>query len=142
MYDSKDLDIMIKFDSYIRRCIKNLSVNYDKQEKGKWYNDAIFFDNDEDFNCENINEIYKDNYLSRGKTFYVKGIPIEVNDEILADALDKLPEKQRNIILLYYFEQKTDLNIAIQLDSIRRTINYQRQIALIALKELIRKSDD
>ena len=39
MYDSNDLDIMIKFDSYIRRCIKNLSVNYDKQEKSKWYND-------------------------------------------------------------------------------------------------------
>ena len=110
MYDSKDLDIMIKFDSYIRRCIKNLSINYDKQEKNK--------------------------------IFYVKGIPIEVNDEILADALDKLPEKQRNIILLYYFENKTDLNIAVQLDSIRRTINYQRRVALTALKELIRKSED
>ena len=41
MYDSNDLDIMIKFDSYIRRCIKNLSVNYDKQEKSKWYNNGI-----------------------------------------------------------------------------------------------------
>jgi len=142
MCDSKDLDIMIKFDSYIRRCIKNLSVNYDKQEKNKWYNDAVFFDNDEDFNCGNINEIYKDNSLSSGKTFYVKGIPIEVNDETLADAIDKLPEKQRNIILLYYFEQKTDLNIAVQLDSIRRTVNYQRQVTLAVLKEIIKKSED
>lgn len=60
---------------------------------------------------------------------------IAVRDELLAEALQELPEKKRDIVLLSYFLEYSDIEIAQLLNSVRRTVNDQRNKALKDLKK-------
>ncbi len=137
MYSEEDLDVMKRFDSYIRKCIKNLSINYDKREKNKWYSNIILVNNEEDFNIKDELAEFENSILAQEKIFVVKDIHIKVKGEKLINALEQLSEEQRNILLLYYFEYETDLKIAQQLNSIQRTINNRRKAALNLLKNIL-----
>ena len=51
-------------------------------------------------------------------------------DEKIASALHGLSEEQRDIILLAYFLDMTDQEIADKLNAVRRTVQYKRVRAL------------
>ncbi|MDU2157753.1 sigma factor-like helix-turn-helix DNA-binding protein [Clostridium sp.] len=65
--------------------------------------------------------------LYNGKKFLFR------NDD-LYEAMGHLQEEKRNIILLFYFLEMTDDEIAKALKRIRRTINYKRNRALKELR--------
>jgi len=48
----------------------------------------------------------------------------------LAQALEDLSDEKRDIILLSYFLDMTDQEIADKLDAVRRTVQYKRARAL------------
>ena len=54
---------------------------------------------------------------------------------MLAEALQELPERKRDIVLLSYFLDYTDVEIADLLKIVRRTVNDQRNKALKELRE-------
>ena len=63
----------------------------------------------------------------------MQGLPVVVTGDLLADALAKLPEGKRNVILLSYFLDLNDREIGEKLNLLRQTVSKRR---LTTLKEL------
>ena len=76
-----------------------------------------------------------DEYPSEQTHFHVQGYTIPIRSEILANALVKLSEKKRDIILLAYFLDMTDQEIADKLDMVRYTVQRRRAKSLKELKK-------
>ena len=58
-----------------------------------------------------------------------------IENEDLANALTVLPDDKRDIVLLAYFLDMTDQEIADKLDMVRRTVQYKRTQSLKELKK-------
>jgi len=60
-----------------------------------------------------------------------------VSDADLAEALNKLPADRRDIVLMSYFFDMTDKEIAERLNMARRTVAYRRTSTLKDLKKIM-----
>lgn len=78
-----------------------------------------------------------DTYNLDRMTFLVCGVPVEVCDPLLCQALSSLTPYRRNIILLSYFMEQSDPQIGAALRRDSTTVNYQRKRTLRRLKEVL-----
>lgn len=69
--------------------------------------------------------------------FQIGDETVLVKDDRLAEALAAIPERERNIILLYWFLELADREIADRMGIARRTVNTHRQNAYRLLKKLM-----
>ena len=70
-------------------------------------------------------------------SFPVGGDVILIKDDRLADALTALPQRFRDILLMYWFLELADREIGERLSLSRRTVNNRRQQAYELLKRLM-----
>lgn len=80
---------------------------------------------------------YEDTYRPYCKTYYVQGRPIHVYDQPLGEVLQYLSPQRRDVILLCYFLDYSDADIARLLRISSPTVNSRRTAALKKLKELL-----
>ena len=78
-------------------------------------------------------DVYPWEYTS----FPVDGDVILIKDDRLADALTALPQRFRDILLMYWFLEMADREIAERMNLARRTINNRRLKSYRLLKELM-----
>ena len=78
-----------------------------------------------------------DEYPWEYTSFLIGNETVLVKDDRLAEALEAIPEKERNIILMYWFLDLADRDIADQMGIARRTVNTHRQKAYRLLKKLM-----
>ena len=78
-------------------------------------------------------DVYPWEYTS----FPVDGDVILIKDDRLADALTALPQRFRDILLMYWFLELADREIGERLSLSRRTVNNRRQQAYELLKKLM-----
>lgn len=87
-----------------------------------------------------------DEYKSDYFRFQVSGFDVLVKNELLAEALNALPERKRDIILLSYFLDMSDAEIAELLNVVRTTVFRHRKSALAKIKQYLegkaRKSEN
>lgn len=76
-----------------------------------------------------------DEYPSEQTHFHVQGYDVAIENEDLANALTVLPDDKRDIVLLAYFLDMTDQEIADKLDMVRRTVQCKRAQSLKELKK-------
>ena len=76
-----------------------------------------------------------DEYPSEKTYFHVQEYDIAICNDKLADALAVLSAEKRDIVLLSYFLDMTDKEIADKLDMIRRSVQYKRACSLKELKK-------
>ena len=76
-------------------------------------------------------------YFVKEKTFDVLDYAIYIDNDDLAEAIAALPIEKRNIILLSYFIDMSDYEIAKRLNMIRRSVTYRRTSTLRLLRKLI-----
>lgn len=75
--------------------------------------------------------------------FQVSGFDVLVKNELLAEALNALPERKRDIILLSYFLDMSDAEIGELLNVVRTTVFRHRKSALAKIKQYLEgKADD
>ena len=60
-----------------------------------------------------------------------------IENDLLADALNSLPQDNRDILLMYWFLEMADREIAERMNLARRTINNRRLKSYRLLKELM-----
>lgn len=119
------------FDCYCKRILKNEAINIQKHNQ-YINNRQVSFS---ELTPEQLAQICTcDEYSSDYSRFKVLEYDIAVKDELLAEALQELPERKRDIILLSYFLDYNDVEIAELLNLVRRTVNDQRSKALKDLK--------
>ena len=84
-----------------------------------------------------------DEYKSDYFRFQVSGFDVLVKNELLAEALNALPERKRDIILLSYFLDMSDAEIGELLNVVRTTVFRHRKSALAKIKQYLEgKADD
>lgn len=83
-----------------------------------------------------------DEYKVENHYFQVLGYDVEVKDALIAEALQSLTEKKRNVILLSYFLEMSDADIAREMNLVRSTIHEHRMRSLEMLKQLMEGNDD
>ena len=78
-----------------------------------------------------------DEYESDYCCFQVSGFDVFVKNELLAEAINALPERKRKIILLSYFLDMSDEEIGAMMNVVRSTIFRHRKNALARIKKFM-----
>ena len=78
-----------------------------------------------------------DRYPWEYNTFILGGDVILIENDLLADALNALPQDNRDILLMYWSLEMADREIAERMNLARRTINNRRLKSYRLLKELM-----
>ena len=78
-----------------------------------------------------------DRYSWEYTAFPVGGAVILIEDDRLAEALNALPQNNRDIFMMHWFLNMVDREIAEYMNMARRTVNTRRQKAYRLLKELM-----
>ncbi len=80
-----------------------------------------------------------DHYATDLQVFTLYGLSIGVESDLLSEALRNLTNKKRNIILLYYFMDMSDIEIAELLKVNRSTIYRHRTSGLAFIKKFMKE---
>jgi len=122
------------FDSFCKKMLKNELRNYYKEINKRRMREITFSELPD-------NEISKlsvyDTYFKDTHIFSVLNCDVIVNDESIIQALKNLPEHKRDIILLSYFLDMSDREIADKLNMVRSTVQYRRKSILKELKKFM-----
>jgi RNA polymerase sigma factor (sigma-70 family) len=65
-----------------------------------------------------------------------------ITPELLAEALRTLPEEKRNAVMLYYFHDMSDADIAKLYNIPRSTVQYRRTSSLETIKQFLEERAD
>lgn len=122
------------FDCYCKRAIKNEALNAYTQLRKRSQREISLSELSEG---ELAQLAVYDRYPWEYTSFPVGGEVILIRDDRLAEALNALPQENRDILLMYWFLEMADREIAEYMNMARRTVNTRRQKAYRLLKELM-----
>ena len=136
--NTHELDKQRVFDSFCKKVLKNEARNCYRHIKWRREKEISFSEMSE----RELEQLaITDKYFQTEQTFCVCGDEIIVTDEAIAKALQSLAEQNRDIILLSYFLELSDVEIGKKLDMVRSTVQYRRTSTLRELKKLIEEEN-
>ena len=119
------------FDSFCKKILKHEARDYYDELKRQRSRETTF----SDLSVKEMEQLYtEDKYFVTEQIFSVLGLDVIVTDIVIAEALESLPERKRDIILLSYFLELSDREIGDKLNMLRATVQYQRTKTLQQLK--------
>ncbi|EGT4080218.1 sigma-70 family RNA polymerase sigma factor [Clostridioides difficile] len=128
--------IQCQFECKLKQVVKGIIWNYRKELRRR-KNKEISFSELPDITVESL--ATWDDYETNYTIFNVCGIDIKVLDDELAEALKQLPEKKRNNVLMYYFLEMSDTEIADIMNYTRGAVFKHRHRALETMKEILKE---
>lgn len=127
--------IRCAFNGYCKRAISYEAISAHRDMKQRKLREVSF----SDLTPQEENQLYTyDSYFDDDKSeqsFCVAGK--EITTKLLAEALHSLPEEKRNAVLLYYFFDMSDAEIAKLQDIPRSTVQYRRTSSFELLKRYL-----
>lgn len=127
--------IRCAFNGYYKRALKNEAINAHRDVKYQQFNEVSF----SELSPQEENQLYTyDTYFEdeeAEKSFFVAGK--EITAKLLAEALHSLPEGKREAVLLYYFFDMNDTEIAMLRNVPRSTVQYRRTSSFELLKRYL-----
>ena len=119
------------FDSFCKKVLKHEARDYYDELKRQRSRESTF----SDLSTKEMAQLYtEDKYFATKQIFNVLSQDVIVTDDVIAKALQNLPERKRDIILLSYFLELSDREIGDKLNMLRATVQYQRTKTLQQLK--------
>ena len=113
--------IRCAFNGFCKRTLKNESINAHKELRKRQINFS-------DLTPKEENQLYAcEDFFAEDKeeqTFFAGGK--ELSAKLIADAIHNLPEEKRRAVLLYYFFDMSDAEIAALYQIPRSTVQYRR----------------
>ncbi len=126
--------IQAQFDSLAIKVIKTTVKKHHRDLSRHYKRETPFSDLlDTEIGKHGVTDEYECDYT----VFEVLGMEVRVSDEQISKALKALSEKKRNIILLSYFMDMTDAEIAELLNLVRSTVQYHRTNSLNEIKKIL-----
>ena len=122
------------FDSFCKKVLKCEAYNGYREISRRQSREVTFSELPED-SMEQLASY--DRYPWEYTSFPVGGDVILIEDDRLAEALNALPQDGRDILLMYFFLDMADREIAEYMNMARRTVNTRRHKAYRLLKELM-----
>lgn len=83
-----------------------------------------------------------DNYSTDFQIFTLNGLSVGVENDLLSEALRELPDKKREILLLFYFMDMSDSEIADLLKLNRSTVYRHRTNGLALIKKFMEEFEE
>lgn len=121
-----------QFDSFCRKILREEGRDYIRELSRLSQNEVPFSELSEE-EMERLSVL--DEYPSEQNHFDVIGYHVVVEDDRLADALSALPAEQREVVLLSYFLDMNDREIAERLKVVQRTVQYRRTSSIKKMRE-------
>jgi len=134
--DRIEWQIRCAFNAFCKRVLKNEAINIYYEGQQRLTKEMTF----SDLTPQEANQLYtldKQYEGEEGECFQVAGK--KITPKLLAEALRTLPIEKRKTVLLYYFFDKSDVEIAELLGIPRSTIQSRRTSSF---KRLKRHADD
>jgi len=122
------------FDSFCKKVLKRKAVDIQREAKKRGEREISFSELSE---REKASLAVEDKYFTDEYVFSVIGESVGVSDADLAEALTALPVDRREIVLMSYFFDLSDREIAKRLNMAKSTVTYQRTNSLRLLKKLM-----
>ena len=138
---SSDFEERIRrqFDRLCCLALKSEAANYHKHMAYRQKHEIMLSELSE----KELNRIFTmDQYEFDSVCFEVMNCNVEVKDAQIAEALKELSEKKRNIILMTYFMDMSDADIARELHVVRGTVYDHRKNSLRLLKKILENDTD
>ena len=129
--------IQCQFESKLKKIVKGIVKNYQKELKRRKKKEISFCELPE-LVIENLAVL--DDYEADYTLFSVCGIDIRILDDELAEALKKLSDRNRENLLMYYFLEMSDTEIA-KLQNISRSGVFQNRYNSLELMKKILKEE-
>ena len=108
-----------QFDSFCKTLLKNEMIDYERERNYRLKYEISF----SELTQKELRQLeIMDDYIVESEMFHVFDYDIEVKDELIGEALKSLPEKKRNVIILSFFLDMTDTEIAKYMNLVRSTI--------------------
>lgn len=128
-----------QFDSFCRKVLREEARDYIRELMRRAAHEVSLSELSEE-QMERLCVL--DEYPSEAIHFDVQGHDVAINNEKLADALTALPDDKRDIVLLAYFLDMSDQEIADKLNMVRRTVQYRRTSSLKEMKQRLEVHED
>lgn len=136
MKDSLELRIQNQFGAFCTKVLKN-EARYIQREYSHRRDQEKSLD---DLTASELEQTAVwDKHFMDEHVFEVQGLPVVVTGNLLADAIERLPEGKRDVILLSYFLGMSDREISERLNVVRQTISKRRLTTLKELREYLMK---
>lgn len=122
-----------KFSRYCIEVLNGEALNYLEELDRLWGQEINFSDLGENILSQfcSYDEIPESDY------FQIMGMEVPVRDEAISNALCRLPEKKRKIILMAYFLDMTEKKIAECMNLVQSTVHYHKADSLRLLKKIL-----
>lgn len=128
--------IQAQFDCLTKKVIKRAAMKYNRDISRRLKHEVPFSEiSDLELNKAGVYDKYSSDYTA----FNVLGMEVQVSDDQLSKALKCLPERKRNIILLSYFMDMSDAEIAELYHVSPSTVYRRRSNGLKRLKTLLKE---
>ena len=128
------------FNGFCKKVLKNEAIDAIRENRTRSRREVTF----SDLSPQEENQLYTcDQYFVNDeaeKSFFVAGR--EITAKQLADALHSLPEEKRQAVLLYYFFDMTDVEIAELMKIPRSTVQFRRTSSFELLKKYLEENAD
>lgn len=128
------------FNGFCKKVLKNEAIDAIRENRTRSRREVTF----SDLSPQEENQLYTcDQYFVNDeaeKSFFVAGR--EITAKQLADALRSLPEEKRQAVLLYYFFDMTDVEIAELMKIPRSTVQLRRTSSFELLKRFLEEKAD
>ncbi|MEK4026200.1 RNA polymerase sigma factor [Sporosarcina sp. FSL W7-1283] len=137
--DRTEWQVRCAFNAFCKRVLKNEAINIFNERQQRQAKEMTF----SDLTPQEENQLYtldKQYEGEVGQSFQVAGK--KITPKLLAEALRTLPKEKRITVLLYYFFDKSDVEIAELLDIPRSTVQYRRTSSFKRLKRFLEEHAD
>lgn len=122
------------FDAFCKTLIRNESINAHKEYARRAKREVSLSSlSPDEWNM--LSHCDKERSIS--ERFFAQGQSVDVSDAALSNALHFLPPIHREVILLSYFLELSDVEIGQLLKVDARTVGYRRKSALKKLREYL-----
>lgn len=122
-----------KFCAYCIKVLHGEALNYLDELKRQREREVSF----SDLLQKDLDALYLYDDYELAEKFTVLGKQVSVRDEWISEALKKLPEKKREIILMLYFLDMTEKEIAACLKLVQSTVHYHKDDSLRLLRKVM-----
>ena len=133
--ERSEWQIRCAFNGFCKRTLKNESINAHKELRKRQAHEINF----SDLTPKEENQLYTcEDFFAEDKeeqTFFAGGK--EWDAKLIADAIHSLPEEKRRAVLLYYFFDMSDAEIAALYQIPRSTVQYRRTSSFELLKRYL-----
>ena len=130
--------IRCAFNGFCKLALRREAMNAHRDTKQRQLREVTF----SDLSPEEENQLFVcDEYFADNEaeqSFVVGGK--EITAKLLAEALHSLPEEKREVVLLYYFFDMKDAEIAELMKIPRSTVQFRRTSSFELLKRFLEES--